>query len=207
MTKRKIALFGGTFDPIHLGHTQVAAAAAKQIEAEQVIFIPAKCSPLKGFFPHASDDDRLRMVELAIQGCEGFSASDCELRRPAPSYTLDTVRRFQQEYGEETSIYWLLGADSVDDLVLWHRIHELIDTCHLAVMVRAGYEAPSFDRHLAALGADRVEKLRRNVIQTPSIAISSTKVREHLAAGKDVCDMLCPQVWDYIQRRGLYKRD
>jgi len=207
MAKRKIALFGGTFDPIHLGHTQVAEAAAKQIEAEEVIFVPAKCSPLKGFSPHASDDDRLHMIELAIRGRDRFSASDCELRRPAPSYTLDTVRRFQQKYGEETSIYWLLGADSVNDLVLWHRIDELVDTCHLVAMVRGGYEAPSFDRHLASLGPDRVEKLRRNVIQTPSIPISSTKVREHLAAGRDVRDMLCPEVWDYIRRRGLYKRD
>ena len=207
MARQKIALFGGTFDPIHLGHTQVAEAAAKQIEAEEVVFIPAKCSPLKGFFPHAPDDDRLRMIELAIQGCKGFSASDCELRRAAPSYTIDTVKRFQQEYGEETSIYWLVGADSVNDLVLWHRIDELIDACHLAVMVRGGYEAPSFEKHLATLGPDRVEKLRRNAIRTPSIPISSTEIRKRLAAGKDVCNMLCPEVWRYICDRGLYKRD
>lgn len=207
MARQKIALFGGTFDPIHLGHTQVAEAAAEQIEAEGVVFIPAKCSPLKGFFPRASDDDRLCMIELAIQDGKGFSASDCELRRAAPSYTIDTVKRFQQEYGEETSIYWLLGADSVNDLVLWHRIDELIDACHLAVMVRGGYEAPSFEKHLAVLGPDRVEKLRRDVIRTPSIPISSTEIRERLATGKDVRRMLCPEVWRYICERGLYKRD
>lgn len=207
MAKRKIALFGGTFDPIHLGHTQVAKAAASQIDAEEVVFIPAKCSPLKGFLPNATDDDRLRMIELAIQDDDRFSVSDCELRRPAPSYTLDTVKYFQEEHGADASVYWLIGADSVDDLVLWHRIDALIDACHLAVMVRGGYEAPSFDRHLHVLGADRVEKLRRNVIETPSIHISSTKVRERLAAGEDVGDMLCPQVRDYIRRHGLYRRD
>ncbi|MDI9431314.1 MAG: nicotinate (nicotinamide) nucleotide adenylyltransferase [Sedimentisphaerales bacterium] len=207
MAKRKIALFGGTFDPIHLGHTRVAEAAARQIEAENVVFIPAKCSPLKGFFPNATDDDRLRMIELATRSNERFSVSDCELRRPAPSYTLDTVKHFQKECGDDASIYWLIGADSVDDLILWHRIEELIDICYLAVMVRGGYAAPSFDRHLHALGRDRVEKLRRNVIETPSIDLSSTHVRHCLAAGEDVRDMLCPDVLDYIRRHGLYRRN
>jgi nicotinate-nucleotide adenylyltransferase len=207
MTKRKIALFGGTFDPIHLGHTRVAEAAAEQIEAENVVFIPAKCSPLKGFSPNATDDDRLRMIELATRGNERFSVSDCELHRPAPSYTLDTVKHFQKECGDDASIYWLIGADSVDDLVLWHRIDELIDICHLAVMVRGGYEAPSFDRHLHVLGRNRVEKLQQNVIETPSIEISSTLVRRRLAAGEDVGDLLCSDVLDYIRRRGLYRRN
>ena len=207
MAKRKIALFGGTFDPIHLGHTRVAEAAAKQIDAEKVVFIPAKCSPLKGFSPNATDDDRLRMIELATRSNERFSVSDCELRRPAPSYTLDTVKHFQRECGDDASIYWLIGADSVDDLVLWHRIDELIDICRLAVMVRGGYEAPSFDRHLHVLGRNRVEKLQRNTIETPSIEISSTLVRRRLAAGDDVGDMLCPDVLDYIRQHGLYRRN
>jgi nicotinate-nucleotide adenylyltransferase len=207
MTKRTIALFGGTFDPIHLGHTRVAKSAASQIDAAEVVFIPAKCSPLKGFLPSATDDDRLRMIELATQDDDRFSVSDCELHRPAPSYTLDTVKHFQQEYGDDASIYWLIGADSVDDLILWHRIDALIDACNLAVMVRGGYEAPSFDKHLQVLGPDRVEKLRKNVIETPSIDISSTEVRRRLAAGEDTSDMLCPAVRDYIHERRLYRRD
>jgi nicotinate-nucleotide adenylyltransferase len=207
MTRRNIALFGGTFDPIHLGHTRVAEAAAQQIEAERVVFIPAKCSPLKGFLPNATDEDRLRMIELAIRDNARFCVSDCELRRPAPSYTLDTVKYFQQEYGADTSLYWLLGADSVNDLLLWHRIEELIDVCHLAVMVRGGYEKPSFDRHREALGAERVEKLRRDVIETPAIEISSTEVRKRLADGQDVSDLLDPKVEQYIRQRGLYRRD
>ncbi len=207
MTRRNIALFGGTFDPIHLGHTRVAEAAAQQIEAERVVFIPAKCSPLKGFLPNATDEDRLRMIELAIRDNARFCVSDCELRRPAPSYTLDTVKYFQQEYGADTSLYWLLGADSVNDLLLWHRIEELIDACHLAVMVRGGYQKPSFDRHLEALGPERVEKLRGDVIETPAIEISSTEVRTRLADGQDVSDLLDPKVEQYIRQRGLYRRD
>jgi nicotinate-nucleotide adenylyltransferase len=206
MTKRRIALFGGTFDPIHVGHTEVADAAARRIPAEQVIFIPAKRSPLKGFLPAAGNDDRLRMIALAIRGHDKFAASDCELRRAAPSYTLDTVRQFQDDLGPETSIYWLLGADSVDDLVYWRQVDELIDTCSVAVMYRGGYDAPTFDKYVPLWGTERVRKLRANVIETPSIDISSTQIRERLAAGEDVSNMLHPDVAAYIRERGLYER-
>lgn len=204
--KRRIALFGGSFDPVHLGHTGVARAAAKYIEAETVVFIPAKCSPLKGCLPRAGDDDRLKMIELAIRDDDVFAVSDCELHRPAPSYTLDTVRQFQAEYGPETCIHWLLGADSVDDLVHWHGIDELLDACSVSVMVRGRYEAPAFDRYVSLWGPDRVEKLAKNVVPTPEIDISSTEIRRRLCAGGDVSGMLAPEVAAYIRRRGLYAR-
>jgi len=206
MTKRRIALFGGSFDPVHFGHTRVARAAAEQLEAEAVVFIPAKCSPLKRFLPHASDEDRLRMIELAIQDDAVFSVSDCELQRPAPSYTLDTVQQFQTDCGTETSVYWLLGADSVGDLVYWHRVEELIDSCNLAVMVRGGYEAPAFDQYASLWGTSRIEKLQRNVVETPSIDISSTVIRKRLATKGDVSGMLAPQVAEYIRQHQLYAR-
>ena len=83
MSIRRIVLFGGTFDPVHLGHTTVAEAAAQQLAAEKVIFVPAKVSPLKGFLPFASDEDRLRMLERALAGKARCAVSDCELRRTA----------------------------------------------------------------------------------------------------------------------------
>lgn len=184
----------------------MAHVAGRQIEAETVVFIPAKCSPLKGSLPQADDRDRLRMIELAIRTNDAFAVSDCELRRAAPSYTLDTVRQFQADYGPETSIYWLLGADSVKDLVYWHKIDELIDTCNVAVMYRGGYDAPTFDEYVPLWGSERVEKLRTNVVETPSIDISSTQIRRHLAAGVEVSPMLHPDVADYIRQRGLYRR-
>ncbi|UCD52995.1 MAG: nicotinate (nicotinamide) nucleotide adenylyltransferase [Phycisphaerales bacterium] len=204
--KRRIALFGGSFDPIHRGHVDVARVAAQQLQAQKVIFIPAKCSPLKGALPRASDDDRLRMVELIVATDSAFAASDCELRRAVPSYTIDTVRQFQADYGPETSIHWLLGADSVDDLVYWYKIDELIDACNVSVMYRGGYETPTFDKYARIWGAKRVQKLRANVVETPSIDISSTQVRERLAEGQDVSDMLHPDVADYIRRHNLYRR-
>lgn len=205
MAKKKIALFGGTFDPIHLGHTAVAAAAAEHIGAEKVIFVPAKRSPLKDSFPKAGDDDRLAMISLAIAGNEKFQLNDYELRKPEPSYTLETVKHFQADCGGKALIYWLIGADSIYELSRWYGVVELIDTCILCVMFRAGCKPPDFAEFEDVWGAARVEKLQRNVIRTPLIDISSTEIRNRLAAGRDVTDMLAPQVADYIREHGLYQ--
>ncbi len=205
MLKRKIALFGGTFDPIHLGHTAVAAAAAEHIGAEKVVFVPAKHSPLKDSFPEAGDDDRLAMIALAIADNKKFQLNDYELRKPEPSYTLETVRRFQADYGGKALIYWLVGADSIDELSRWYGIVELIDACILCVMFRAGCELPDFAKFTDVWGAVRVEKLQRNVVRTPLIDISSTEIRNRLATGRDVTGMLAPSVADYIRKHDLYQ--
>lgn len=205
MSKRKIALFGGTFDPVHLGHTTVAEDAARRIGAEKIIFIPAKRSPLKGFLPQANDKHRLKMITLAIAEQKTFEVSDCELKKPAPSYTLETVRQFQNEYGGGTLIHWLVGADSIDDLTYWYEIVELIDTCILTTMYRAGCAPPDFTKYEPQWGPQRVEKLQQNIIQTPLIDISSTEIRDRLAAGRDVTDMLNPSVAEYIRKHGLYQ--
>ena len=206
MTKRTIVLFGGTFDPIHFGHTKVADFAANRMQAEKIIFIPAKCSPLKGFFPRANDEDRSRMIALSIADNDRFALSDCELKRPAPSFTLDTIRQFKQNYGPETSIHWLLGADSVKDLVHWYKVGELIDECELTTMYRAGYAPPDFEAFEPLWGRERVARLKRNVVQTPLIDISSTEVRRRLAAHEDVGGMLHADVIRYIRENDLYEK-
>jgi len=205
MMKKRIALFGGTFDPVHLGHTAIASAAAEYISAETVVFIPAKCSPLKDFLPSVSDDDRLQMIALAIAGNKKFQLSNYELKKTEPSYTLETVRQFQSDYGSDTLIYWLTGADNIDDLPRWYGIVELIDECNLSVMYRAGYKPPDLARFTAIWGHQRVEKLQKNVIKTPLIDISSTEIRNRLASGRDVSDMLPALVADYIRKRRLYR--
>jgi nicotinate-nucleotide adenylyltransferase len=205
MTGRRIALFGGTFDPIHLGHTTVAATAAEHIGAEVIVFVPAKCSPLKDRLPEASDNDRLQMIALAIAGNKNFQLSDHELQKSEPSYTLETARQFQADYGSDTLVYWLIGADNVDDLPRWYRIAELIDECNLSVMYRGGCPPPDFGKFADIWGIQRVEKLQRNVVETPLIDISSTEIRNRLAAGRDVTKMLSPLVADYIREHNLYQ--
>ena len=207
VAKKKVILFGGTFDPIHIGHTTVAVEAAEHIGAEKTIFIPAKRSPLKDYLPKASGADRLAMIALAIDENKKFELSDYELKRPQPSYTLQTVRQFQSDYGSNTLIYWLVGADSIDDLPHWYGIDELIERCNLSVMYRAGYNPPDFTRFKTVWGARRTEKLQQNVIQTSLIDVSSTEIRNRIAASQDVADMLHPAVADYIRKHNLYKLD
>jgi nicotinate-nucleotide adenylyltransferase len=204
MAERKIALFGGTFDPIHLGHTAVAAAAGEHIGADKVVFVPAKRSPLKAFFPEAGDEDRLAMIALAIAGNSSFDLSDYELKKQGPNYTLETVRHFQKLFGDNTLLYWLAGADSLEDLPHWYGITELIDECNLAVMHRGGLEPPDFSKFQSVWVTSRVEKLQRNIIKTPLIDVSSTEIRRRLSAGRDVCGMVCPKVLQYIRERQLY---
>jgi len=198
-------LFGGTFDPIHLGHTSVAAFAADSIKAEKVIFIPAKRSPLKNLLPKAADSDRFAMIVLAVSGNEKFELSNCELKKNTPNYTIDTVREFKKVYGQDVEICWLVGADSLEELPYWYKITDLMDECTLCVMYRAGYKDPDFTKFIERWGDERVKELQRSIIQTPLIDISSTEIRKRLAEGKDVSKMLHPAVADYIVKHGLYK--
>jgi nicotinate-nucleotide adenylyltransferase len=203
-SKRKIALLGGTFDPVHLGHIKVAQAAAENIHAQAVIFIPAKCSALKKK-PQASDKHRLNMINLAIEDLQNFHVSDCELKRPAPSFTVETIKELQKRIGRNAILYWLLGADAIDELPRWFRVLDLIDECNLACMYRAGFEPPDFSKFADLLGRQRVEKLQNNIIQTPLIDISSTEIRKRCAVDQDLTELVHPAVAEYIREHNLYK--
>lgn len=204
MKKTKLILFGGTFDPIHLGHTAVAFCASQTLNAGKTILIPAKRSPLKALHPQAGDKDRLTMITLALADYPSITVSDYELKKNAPCYTIDTVAKFKADF-PASEIYWLIGADALDELPLWYKIDELLDQCSLCVMYRAGFAPPDFEKFTAIWGASRIAKLRQNVIETPLINISSTAIRARLAAGLDASDMLAPKVAQYIKTHNLYK--
>ncbi len=145
------------------------------------------------------------MIALAIADKKNFEVSDFELKKPAPSYTLETVKKFQSDYGQGVSIYWLIGADTVDDLVHWYKIDELIDTCNLVTMYRAGCEPPDFTKFEEIWGRERVEKLQRNIVRTPLVDVSSTEIRKRLSEGRDASKMLHKAVLSYIRQHGLYQ--
>ena len=142
---RKVILFGGSFDPIHTGHLRVAHHALHELTADELIFIPAHRSPHKTDFP-TPGHHRLAMIEKAIDGPDSFSVSDCELSRPEPSYTLDTVRFFRNRFGQDTILHGLIGADQLTDLEKWYGVGDLLNECRLSVIVRAGYPPPDFAR-------------------------------------------------------------
>lgn len=204
MRQSKIILFGGSFDPIHRGHFEVAQAALAKLGGEMLIFIPAKRSPLKETFPKADAADRLAMIRLAIEGKPAFDVSDCELRRPDPSYTWDTVREFRRQR-PDAILYWLVGADVVSELPHWYRIHDLLENCCFAVMHRAGYALPDFDKLRGIFRPEQIESLQKNIVAVPLIDISSTEVRRRLARGEDAGNLLPGPVYNYIREKKLYQ--
>lgn len=199
----KIILFGGTFDPIHKGHIEVAESAAQKIGADKIIFIPARRSPHKNKQPVATDIDRIAMLKLAVEGKKSFHTSNVELNRAEPSYTIDTIKQLRQKFGADCEFYWLIGADMLKDLPLWYKVNELLKECNVCVMNRGGFDKPDFDG-IIGLSEENIEKLRRNMIETPLIEISSTEIRKRLLQGEDVSPFLPTNVLDYIKRRRLY---
>ncbi len=201
--QKKIILFGGTFDPVHYGHLEAAEAARRHLNAEQVIFIPARRSPHKSDPPEASEHDRLHMLRLALADWNDFQVSDCEYHRPAPSFTVDTVQEFRNRL-PSASLIWLVGADAVKDLPRWHRIDRLMALCTLAVMYRAGYPKPDFSPCKPYFTAEQIRRLQDHIVPVPLINISATEIRRRLAQGQDVSELLPASVLEYIRPRGLY---
>ncbi|MCH8878286.1 MAG: nicotinate (nicotinamide) nucleotide adenylyltransferase [Planctomycetes bacterium] len=145
MSTPNIALFGGTFDPIHCGHLIVARCVLERLSLDGVTFIPSANPPHKGGADLSDVAHRLAMVELAIDeprslvGAEpGFACDDCEARRTGPSYTLDTVMHFRERLGPEATIHWIIGADSLAELESWHRVSELVEACNIVTVNRPG---------------------------------------------------------------------
>lgn len=202
--KSKILLFGGTFDPVHYGHIKVAQSALEQICAAQLVFIPAKRSPLKQAGPVAGNEARLAMLALATSENDKFSISDCELKRPEPSYSLDTIRFFREKYGEDTELYWLIGADMAADLVNWYRIERLLQECNLCVMTRPGYQNCDLASLERILDPVSFRRFSGNMISVPAVDISSSGIRLSLAQNRDISEMLPRKVLDYIGENQLY---
>jgi nicotinate-nucleotide adenylyltransferase len=202
--KRKIILFGGTFDPVHHGHTTVAQSAVDQIGADKLIFIPAKCSPHKQSHPQASGHARMAMLVLATADNDRFSVSDCELKRPSPSYSLDTINFFRRICGDDAQLYWLIGADMVKGLPAWHKIARIVEQCSLCIMTRPGHPDGGFTSLERILDPEQIQQLRRNMVTVPSVDTSSSEIRELLAIGGDVSEMVHSEVLSYIREKQLY---
>src|SRR5438128_6331868 len=122
----RLGVFGGTFDPVHLGHLASAAEAAYRLCLPRVLFVPAQRQPLKGAVPRASAADRLAMLRLAVADNPRFDVSTVELERPAPSYSVDTLRSLRTAHGPACALYFLLGLDAANTLPDWREPAELL---------------------------------------------------------------------------------
>ena len=201
----KTILFGGTFDPVHRGHLETARAAVEALGAEVCRFIPARVSPHKRNIRSAAPEDRVAMLRLATAGEPRLVVEEVELRLPPPSYTIDTVLALRGVYPGE-QLVWLLGADQLGKLALWHRIEDLLGLVDFALLARPGVELEEGLATVeAGLGASVAERLRRAVVAAPLVDVSATEIRRRCTAGESIAEWVHPAVVGYIEGHGLYR--
>ncbi|MBK1791317.1 nicotinate (nicotinamide) nucleotide adenylyltransferase [Persicirhabdus sediminis] len=189
LTKKSICLFGGTFDPIHQGHLQIAQAAVDECSLDHVIFLPCRQSPHKSTGPAASDVDRLAMCQRATQGLDWAIVEDLEFTIESPSYSWRTVEEIKKKYGDHHDYYWLMGTDQWHALERWNRYDYLASLLDFIVYSRG----------------DRAQN-RAGLECTPihgDHPASSTEIRHQLATGQPA-NWLAENVQSYITDRKLY---
>ncbi|MCH7712241.1 MAG: nicotinate (nicotinamide) nucleotide adenylyltransferase [Chloroflexi bacterium] len=198
-----IGVFGGTFDPIHLAHLELAQAALGQLSLDRIIFIPAGQPWLRTGEPLAPAADRLAMVRLAVKGNPAFIVSDMEINRPGPTYTVDTLESLRHDLGEKERLHFIVGADVLDDFHRWKDPDRILQLCRLAVFQRAGIDETKIKAFL-----DRFPNAgaKLDVLTATVPDISGTKIRDSVAGGESIREDVPRPVEEYIQRCGLYGR-
>ena len=187
----RLAIFGGTFDPIHKAHLSLARLAAEQFQLDRVLFVPAFHPPHKAGITHAPYEDRVRMAELACHGQPQFEVSRIE-EGTAQSYSIDTIERLRGGLSAGDELYFLIGADAFAEIRTWHRWRDVARSVRFLVVSRPGHE------YTVPSGV-RVERL-----DTLELPVSSSEIRRALAAGQSPSEVPAA-VLDYTKQHGLYR--
>jgi nicotinate-nucleotide adenylyltransferase len=213
VSERRIGLFGGTFNPIHLGHLRGAEEIREAFGLQEVIFIPAALPPHKTTEKVIETHHRLEMVKQATQKNPQFSTSDVELQRPGKSYSIDTIRYLRETFKDP--LYFILGRDAFVEIDTWKDFRNLFSLCHFIIMTRPGLKQVfPLPEALAAdfrydQGASGWVHVSGNMIFSKEINfldISSTKIRELVEKGASIKYLVPAEVEAYIEKHGLYQR-
>jgi nicotinate-nucleotide adenylyltransferase len=183
-----IGILGGTFDPVHNAHLQMARAALENLGVQKILFIPTG-SPKYRNSPVASAQHRLAMLRLALGGEPRYRIDERELAPGASGYTVDTLKSLRAEIGPQVPFYFLMGADQFEKLSSWHRPEELRSLAKIALFARPGFETADRDVQIVAM---------------PPMPISASGIRQRAAAGEDLTAMVPPAVANYIRTHQLY---
>ncbi len=194
-----MGVVGGTFDPIHLGHVALAEAACDCARLDRVLLVPSGLPPHRAQ-PLAAAPDRLQMCRIAARGHPGLEVSDLELRRPGPSYTVDTLAALQRERSLDV-LHLVLGWDAARHLRSWHQPDEVLRLAALVVVTRPGLSAPS-QGDLETAGLDSGRTL---LCDSPTPDVEATEVRLRLERGEDCTGLLDSEVAAYIATHRLYR--
>lgn len=221
----KLGLLGGSFNPIHTGHLALARHVLDKLELDRVLFLPTGDPPHKRDGSLASAKDRYEMVRLAIADTPSFELSDVELRRAGKSYTVDTVRTLQRQFGPSIDLHFLIGLDAFLDLANWKDPLELLRRCRFVVVPRPGHSFQSLAtmpllpklelQALAQLDTGESPRLDialpscRDIIclSIPPCATSASDIRQRIRSGTTLANLLPPLVESYILHHRLYQED
>ncbi len=195
-----LGIFGGSFDPFHLGHRHVLDTVTRHQNITKLLVVPAYQSPLKPV-THASTDHRIQMCQLGIQDQPKWEVWDWETRQESPSYTIDTVLHLQHEFKGFDPIL-IMGSDSASTLSTWHRFSELISLISVIVVHR---DIPDFSPNTVVTQIALEHRHRFTFIEIPPVAITATNIRDRLKSGQSINDLVGPAVARYIRREGLYR--
>lgn len=203
MSKKRLGIFGGTFDPPHVGHLILAAEARDQLDLDYTIWVLTPDPPHKRGQKIASLAHRLTMVQMAIARDERFFLSRADIDRPGPHYAVDTMRLLKAEYPDQELIY-LMGGDSLQDLPQWHRPHDFLSLVDgVGVMRRPGDEIDLSELSVALpeLGP------KLHFVTAPLLEISANQIRGRVSEQRAYRYYLLPVIYDYIQKNKLYQDD
>jgi nicotinate-nucleotide adenylyltransferase len=197
VTKR-LGVLGGTFDPIHYGHLDAAAAARETLSLDDVLFVPARDQPLRTNGPHASAFHRFAMAVLATNGCRGYRVSEMEVAREGMSYSIDTLAQLHADGWTPSQIFFILGADAFAEIAHWRGYPGILDAAQFAVVARPGVTLESVIGRMPEL------RPRVSLVEARTRDVSSTTIRQRLAAGDPIDDMVPTAVARHILAHHLY---
>jgi len=205
-TTRRVGVFGGTFDPVHYGHLVVAEEVYATLDLAEMVFVPTGQPPHKTKEEITAAEHRLAMLELAIASNPHFTISRIDLDRPGPCYTVDTLRLLRKQWGEETAIYFVIGGDSLEDLLSWYDAPGILEQLtHLVAVKRPGYNgSEAYYEWLEA----RLPGIKRRLlfVEAPQFEISATDLRLRVAEGRPIKYQTPDSVESYIIQYGLYRQ-
>jgi len=200
----KIAVFGGTFDPPHKGHINLARSVVEGYHADRVLFVPSPNPPHKLHKKVSPFEHRLAMLKLAMDDNSLFDYSDMEQRRlPEPSFTIKTMAELSGLYPND-ELFWLIGGDSLLNLHSWYKSKELVRDYNLMIYPRPG-EVITYDQLSRHWNADDSRKLYESILDLPVFDIASTNIRQAINSGQDVSNFISSEVIDYIRELKLYE--
>ncbi|NJP06069.1 MAG: nicotinate (nicotinamide) nucleotide adenylyltransferase [Chloroflexaceae bacterium] len=197
----RIGILGGSFNPVHYGHLAIAEEVRWALKLDMVYLIPAARQPLKQHQPMVHAQQRMEMVRLACMGNAALIPCDIEIKRPTLSYTVHTLEAFRQEFGNETEIWFLLGADALNNLPQWYQVQRLLHLTRLAVIERPGHAIDAIALEIALPGITS----RIDAVQGPALPFSSSQIRSRIANFQPVRYQLPDAVIDYINTHQLYR--